>query len=126
MAARKFTEAQAVQALLACYGNVSAAARALGASHTSLWHRIKKSARLQEARTMAEEQALDVAEESLLAAVRQGEAWAVCFLLKTRGKRRGYVERQEASVQLSGEADFLAALRGSGRMVEDAKGGMAA
>ena len=119
MAARKFTEAQAVQALLACYGNVSAAARALGASHTSLWHRIKRSARLQEARVMAEEQALDLAEDSLITAVKAGEAWAVCFLLKTKGKRRGYVERQETNIQLSGEADFLAALRGSGRMIQD-------
>ena len=118
MAARKFTEAQAVQALLACYGNVSAAARALGASHTSLWHRIKRSARLQEARMEAEEQVLDLAEDSLITAVKAGEAWAVCFLLKTRGKKRGYVERQEASAQLSGDGDFLAALRASGRIVQ--------
>ena len=121
MVARKFTESQAEQALLACYGNVSAAARALGASHTSLWHRIKRSARLQEARIEAEEQALDIAEDSLIKAVKAGEAWAVCFLLKTKGKKRGYMERQEAAVHLSGEADFLAALRGSGRMVEESK-----
>ena len=101
MPARKFTEAQAEQALLACYGNVSAAARALNVGHSTLWHRIKRSERLQEARIMAEEQALDVAEESLLAAVRRGEAWAVCFLLKTRGKRRGYVERQEVATPAS-------------------------
>ena len=122
MSARKFTEAQAVAALLACYGNVSAAARRLDVAHPTLWNRIKRSARLQEARVEATEQALDLAEESLITAVKAGEAWAVCFLLKTRGKRRGYVERQETSVQLSGEADFLAALRGSGRMVERAKG----
>lgn len=97
MPARKFTEAQAEQALLACYGNVSAAARALGVKHSTLFYRLKKSARLQEARILAEEQALDVAEDSLLKAVKKGEAWAVCFLLKTRGKRRGYVERQEVA-----------------------------
>ena len=55
--------------------------------------------------------------------MKAGEAWAVCFLLKTRGKKRGYTERQEQVVQVSGQADFLAALRGSGRLVEDAKGG---
>ena len=119
MSARKFTEAQAAAALLACYGNVSAAARRLDVAHPTLWNRIKRSERLQEARVEATEQALDLAEESLITAVKAGEAWAVCFLLKTRGKRRGYVERQEASVQLSGEADFLAALRGSGRMIQD-------
>ena len=118
MPARKFTEAQGVQALLACYGNVSAAARALDVDHSTLWHRIKRSERLQPARMEAEEQALDLAEESLITAVKAGEAWAVCFLLKTRGKKRGYVERQEASAQLSGDGDFLAALRASGRIVQ--------
>ena len=84
---------------------------------------LKRSERLQEVRMEAEEQALDLAEESLITAVKAGEAWAVlCFLLKTRGKKRGYTERQEASIQVSG-ADFLAALRDSGRLVEDAKGG---
>ena len=119
MPARKFTEMQAVEALLACYGNVSAAARALGVKHSTLFYRLKKSVRLQEARMEAEEQALDIAEDSLIKAVKAGEAWAVCFLLKTKGKRRGYVERQETNIQLSGEADFLAALRGSGRMIQD-------
>ena len=77
---------------------------------------------MQKTRMEATEQALDIAEESLITAVKAGEAWAVCFLLKTRGKKRGYTERQEASIQVSG-ADFLAALRDSGRLVEDAKGG---
>ena len=95
MPARKFTEAQAVQALYLHYGNVSAAAKALGVAHPTLWNRLKRSARLQEAKTLAEEQALDLAETSLIKAVKAGEAWAVCFLLKTRGKKRGFVERQE-------------------------------
>lgn len=92
---RKFTDAQGEQALLAHYGNVSAAARALEVDHSTLWNRIKRSERLRIAREEAEEIALDIAEASLLEAVKQGEAWAVCFLLKTRGKKRGYVERQE-------------------------------
>ena len=40
---------------------------------------------------------LDVGELSLLRAVQNGEAWAVCFLLKTQGKQRGYIERAEIS-----------------------------
>lgn len=119
MVARKFTDAQGVEALLAHYGNVSAAARVLGVSHGTLWDRIKRSERLQEAKRDAEEQTLDLAESGLVSAVKDREAWAICFLLKTRGKKRGYIEKQEQSVQLSGEADFLAALRGSGRMVQE-------
>lgn len=116
---KKITEAQAEQALRAHYGNVSAAAKALGVKHPTLWNRLKRSERLQAAKAEAEEQTLDLAEDGLVSAVRDREAWAICFLLKTRGKRRGYIEKQEQSVQLSGEADFLAALRGSGRMVQE-------
>ena len=95
MPAKKFTLAQAEMALLKNYGNVSAAARALGVGHPTLFDRIKKNERLQKAREIAEEQALDMAEHSLLKAVRAGEGWATCFMLKTKGKKRGYVERQE-------------------------------
>jgi hypothetical protein len=41
---------------------------------------------------------LDEAESQLGAAVRRGEGWAVCFLLKTRGRERGYVERSVMDV----------------------------
>lgn len=97
MAAPKFTEAAATQALLAHCGNVEAAARALGVCHSALWGRLKRNPRLQAAKLEAEEITLDIAEGELLAAVRRGEAWAVCFLLKTKGKRRGYVERAEVA-----------------------------
>ena len=30
-----------------------------------------------------------------MAAVKKGEAWAICFHLKCKGKERGYVERVE-------------------------------
>ena len=96
----KFTDAQAEQALLAHYGNVNGAARALGVAHSSLWERIGKSERLQEARKEAEEQVLDLAEDGLVRAVKDGKGWAICFLLKTKGTRRGYVTRQEGSMTL--------------------------
>lgn len=95
MPPQKFTIAQAEDALLKNYGNVSAAARALKVDHSTLWHRIKRAERLQAARVMAKEQTLDLAENALVTAVKKGEAWAVCFLLKTQGKERGYTERRE-------------------------------
>lgn len=97
MPPKKFSIAQAEEALLKNYGNVSAAARALGVDHSTLWHRIKRAERLQDARRDAEEQTLDLAENALVGAVKKGEAWAVCFLLKTKGRKRGYVERRELS-----------------------------
>ena len=83
MPPKKFTVAQAEKALMAHYGNVSQAAKALGVDHSTLWNRFKREPRLQEVRMLAMESALDVAENSLLTAARNGEAWATCFLLKT-------------------------------------------
>ena len=36
-----------------------------------------------------------MAELALYKAIQDGEGWAVCFYLKTQGKQRGYIERQE-------------------------------
>jgi hypothetical protein len=76
---------------------VAAAAKALGVRRTSLWHYI---ARHPEARHVVDEQKesmLDAAETVLQKKVLEGEAWAVCFFLKTQGKSRGYIERAESS-----------------------------
>ena len=40
---------------------------------------------------------LDIAEDSLIKAVKGGEAWAVCFYLKCKGKARGYIERESVA-----------------------------
>ena len=45
--------------------------------------------------TEAEETVLDVAENRVVTAVNSGERWAVTFYLKTKGRKRGYAERQE-------------------------------
>ena len=45
--------------------------------------------------TEAEETVLDVAENRVVTAVNNGERWAVTFYLKTKGRKRGYAERQE-------------------------------
>ena len=42
-----------------------------------------------------EDVALDFAETSLFKQIQKGEAAATIFYLKTKGKRRGFIERQE-------------------------------
>lgn len=78
-------------------GNVSLAAKALSVSRTALHKYIRENS-LQEIVDDAREEIVDLAEDKLLSAVRKGEAWAVCFALKTQGKERGYVERQEITI----------------------------
>lgn len=75
--------------------NVSAAARELGVSRTALYDFVSKHQNLKTILTDERESLVDVAEGALKKQVESGEAWAVCFTLKTIGKNRGYVERVE-------------------------------
>jgi len=84
-------------ALRASKGMVSVAAKTLNMTRSGLYDRINKSERLQTVVADEREAMTDTAELSLHRAIVGGQAWAVCFYLKTQGKSRGYVERQEIS-----------------------------
>ena len=81
------------QALEKTHGNVAAAAKALGCERGSLWRYIRKHPGARQVIDDQKETMLDAAEGVLQRRVLEGEAWAVCFFLKTQGKSRGYVER---------------------------------
>ena len=82
-------------ALTATYGLIKPAAESLGCSAQTIRNRLRDDPDLLQHRNQCREDSLDVAESALMGAVESGEAWAVCFYLKTQGKERGYVERQE-------------------------------
>lgn len=82
-------------ALWDSYGVVAKAAERLGILRESLTKRIAKSPRLQAARDAGRERLVDAAETGLAISVEKREAWAITLALKTLGKSRGYVERQE-------------------------------
>lgn len=80
-------------------GNVSAAAKMLKLSQVTVSRRIRRSKELQELRDEITEEQLDLAETQLVKMIRErkhkGHPQAVLFLLRTKGRTRGYVERQE-------------------------------
>lgn len=88
-------------ALWEAYGIVSAAAEILGIARVSLHRRIAKSAKLQDALADARERLVDRAETGLVDGIHRGEQWAITLALKTLGKSRGYVERQELDGMLA-------------------------
>jgi hypothetical protein len=55
--------------------------------------RIAAMEQLQQVRCEIKEEYLDIRESQLMEAVEKGEAWAICFLLKCRGKERGWIEQ---------------------------------
>jgi molybdate-binding protein len=76
-------------------GNVAAVARKLGVSRTAVYNRINESATLQQVLADARESMLDNAESVLYKKVLEGSTAELIFFLKTQGRNRGYVERQE-------------------------------
>lgn len=76
-------------------GNISAVAKCLKIARKTVYEHIKNSVYLQDVLADAREKTLDNAEDKLGLAVNKGEAWAVCFTLKTQGQKRGYIEKQQ-------------------------------
>lgn len=76
---------------------VYVAARTLGCAPDTIKSRLSKSANLRAIREQAEGLTLDLTERVLERSALNGDPWAVQFMLKTKGKNRGYVERQEVA-----------------------------
>jgi hypothetical protein len=82
-------------ALTACTGNVAAAARRLGATRSGLWFFIERHPRLLQLTKDFRESIVDNAESAFNKAVVTEQPWAIQFALRTIGRKRGYVDRQE-------------------------------
>lgn len=91
----KFTPEQVIEAIEQTKGFVSQTARRLQCHPDTVRAYAKRYVSVRKALQEEREKMLDAAEMSLYAQVMNGESWAVQFFLKTQGKDRGYVERQE-------------------------------
>jgi len=91
----KYSTEQIVGALHETNGLVTLAARRLGCSVQTIYQRARKTQRIREAIEESRAELVDLAEARLRQAVLNGEPWAVALVLKTLGRSRGYVERQE-------------------------------
>lgn len=86
---------QVALALEAAKGNVAVAARTLGRRRSTVYNYLNNYPQLKKVLHDSRESMLDNAESALHSAALKGEGWAVCFMLKTIGRQRGYVEKVE-------------------------------
>lgn len=93
----RYTEAQIEKALVATKGMVYLAAKHLGCTWHTVDTRVKQSPRLQAVVAEQSGQVLDTAELKLYASIIDGDLGAIKYILSTKGKERGYVERQEVT-----------------------------
>ena len=95
------------------HGNMAAAARAFGVTRQAVHAFVAARPSLAAVAAECRESMKDHAESALHKAVVGGEAWAVCFYLKTQAKDRGYVERVEQTGKNGGPAEV------SGKVTHD-------
>ena len=84
-----------VEAIQQYRGNISAVARAFQVSRQAIYDYISNKPDLKQMIQDERESMLDDAESEIYKQIRKGNTTALIFFLKTQGKTRGYVERQE-------------------------------
>ena len=92
---RKHTDAQIIKALQKKKGLIFLAAKMLGCDPKTVYKRAKESPAVQECIDTERGKIVDTAESKLFGRIEKSDPWAVTLLLKTLGRDRGYVERQE-------------------------------
>jgi hypothetical protein len=76
-------------------GVVSTACKSIGMARSTFYNWINADPEFKSAVEELQEYALDVAESELHKLIKKGDTTAIIFYLKTKGKKRGYVEKQE-------------------------------
>lgn len=84
-----------ILALEKSLGVVTNACRNVGCHRSTFYDYYSKDKKFKKQVDDIQEVALDFAESQLHKQIQEGNTTATIFLLKTKGKKRGYVERQE-------------------------------
>src|SRR5690625_4564044 len=95
------TKRALIEALQKTLGVVTSACEAAGVSRSTFYNYYREDPEFQKSVDDLSDVALDFAESKLFSQIDQNNTAATIFYLKTKGKHRGYVERQE--VDHSGE-----------------------
>lgn len=97
----EITAEQCVEAARDSRGFVTTIAKRLGCTRSYVYKLAKKFKTFQDAINEEREGVKDFAEGKLMQQIDAGNVTAIIFYLKTQGKDRGYIERQEQHI--SGE-----------------------
>lgn len=94
--------------------NVSATCAALNITRQTFYNRKAKSKKLEELINDADEALLDFAESKLMEKINDGDTTSLIFFLKTKGKKRGYIERVENDVSVNPFLELMQSLPDDG------------
>lgn len=103
---KRLKKANVLAAIKTAQGNLAAVARAYGVSRQAVQKFVANDPELTEATNEARETMLDNAESKLYTEAMNGNTAALIFLLKTQGKKRGYIERAEIQQESTTRHEF--------------------
>lgn len=83
------------------YGVISYACKAANVSRQTYYNWRKNDPAFDEKAREIEESAIDIAEGKLLTQIGEGNLTAIIFYLKTKGKKRGYVEQVDSNISMN-------------------------
>ena len=92
-------------ALKGTYGVQSLIAKKLGVDRATVSKYLSRNPKMMELCKTEREKIIDISENRLFKAANDGHKWAIDRILKTLGKNRGYVEKQE--IELAGNISTL-------------------
>jgi hypothetical protein len=84
-----------IQAMKSSLGNISGSTDQVGINRNTHYNWMKSDPEYAQAIKDCLERSIDFAEASLMKNIQDGNTTATIFYLKTKGKNRGYIERQE-------------------------------
>ena len=91
------TKKALVEALEKSLGVVTTACKIVGISRTTFYQYLKDDPAFAKEVQDIENIAIDFVESQLFKQIKEGNTTATIFYLKTKAKKRGYVERQEVT-----------------------------
>lgn len=90
-----------IEALEQSLGVVTSACKKVGVGRTTYYQWLKDDDAFAEKVNDIQDVAIDFAESQLHKQIKEGSTAATIFYLKTKGKKRGYVERTEQQVNFT-------------------------
>ena len=106
-----------IAALEKCKGIVSDAVRLVDISRKTHYEWLKTDPEYKSAVEATEDVAIDFVEGKLFHNIEDGDTTAIIFYLKTKAKKRGYIERSDVGIIVSDETvkqtrdDFMSKLK---------------
>lgn len=92
-----------IEALEQSLGVVTSACKKVGIGRTTFYDWMRSDEEFAKAVKEIENVALDFAESQLHKQIKDGNPSSTIFYLKTKGKKRGYIERNETDITSGGK-----------------------